>query len=40
MTLGQGYKKVIQYISQALYFLCPKYVRFNTNSFYMRGKSC
>ena len=37
--MGQGHRKVIQYISPDLYILCPKYVRFAINGFHMRGKS-
>ena len=40
VTLGEGHGKVIQYISQDPYILCAKYVRFSSNSFDVRGKSC
>ena len=40
MTLGQGHRKVIQYISPDSYILCAKYLRFSSNSFDVRGKSC
>ena len=39
MTLGQGHRWVSQYISPDLYFLCPKYLRFITNGFDVRGES-
>ena len=39
MILGQGHRKVIQYISPDPYILCPKYIKFSSNSFQMRGKS-
>ena len=39
VTLGQGHRKVTQYISPDPYILCPKYVRFGTNVFDVRGKS-
>ena len=39
VTLGQGHRKVIQYISPDLYILCPKYARFGTNSSDMKGES-
>ena len=39
MTLGQGHREVIQYISWDLYILCLKYVRFGRNGFDVRGKS-
>ena len=39
MILGQGHRKVIQYISPDPYILCPKYTKFSSNSFHMRGKS-
>ena len=38
MTLGEGHKKVIQYISPDPYFLCPKYLRFGSNDFDVRSK--
>ena len=40
VTLGQGHGEVIQYISPDPYILCAKYVRFSSNSFDVRGKSC
>ena len=40
VTLGQGHGKVTQYISPDPYILCAKYLRFNSNGFDMRGKSC
>ena len=40
VTLGQGHRKVIQYISPDSYILCAKYLRFNSNDFDMRDKSC
>ena len=39
VTLGQGHGKVIWYISPDLYILCPKYLRFSSNSFDVIGKS-
>ena len=39
-TLGQGHGVVIQYISPDPYILCAKYLRFSSNGFDMRGKSC
>ena len=39
MTLGQSHSKVIQYISPDLYILCPKYLRFSSDSFDVRGQS-
>ena len=39
VTLGQGHKKVIQYILPDLYFRCPKYLRFSWNGFDVRSKS-
>ena len=39
VTLGQGQRKVIQYIYPDLYFLCPKYLRLSANGFDVRGKS-
>ena len=39
VTLSQGHRKVIQYISPDLFILCYEYVRFGTNGFDMRGKS-
>ena len=40
VTLGQGHGKVIEYISPDPYILCAKYVRFSSNGFDVRGKSC
>ena len=40
VTLGQGYGKVIQYISPDPYNLCAKYLRFSWNGLDVRGKSC
>ena len=40
MTLGQGHRKVIQYISTDSYTLCAKYLKFSSNGFDVRGKSC
>ena len=40
VTLGQGHRKVIDYISPDSYILCAKYLRFSSNSFDVRGKSC
>ena len=40
VTLGQGHEKVIEYISPDPYILCAKYLRFSSNGFDMRGKSC
>ena len=31
VTFGQGHGRVIQYFSQDLYILCPKYLRFSSN---------
>ena len=39
VTLGQGHRKAIQYMSPDLYFLCPKYLRSSSNDFDMRSKS-
>ena len=39
VTVGQGHRKVIQYISPDPYILCVKYLRFSSNGFDMRGKS-
>ena len=33
VTLGQGHRKVIQYISPDPYILCAKYQRFSSNGF-------
>ena len=40
VTLGQGHRKVTQYISQDSYILCAKYLRFSSNGFDVRDKSC
>ena len=40
VILGQGHGKVIKYISPHPYILCAKYLRFSSNSFDVRGKSC
>ena len=40
VTLGQGHRKVIQYISPDSYILCAKYLWFSLNGFDARGKSC
>ena len=40
VTLGQGHWKVIQYIPPDPYIFCAKYLRFSSNSFDVRGKSC
>ena len=37
--LGQGQRKVIQYISPDLYFLCRKYLRLSSNGFDVISKS-
>ena len=39
VALGQGHGKVIQYMFPDLYFLCPKYARFSSNSFDVVTKS-
>ena len=38
VTLGQGQRKVIQYISPDLYILCSKYVKFSINGFAWEAK--
>ena len=38
VTMGQGQRKVIQYISPDLYILCPKYVKFRINGFSWKAK--
>ena len=38
VTLGQGHRKVIPYISPDSYILCAKYVWFSSNGFDVRGK--
>ena len=41
VTLGQGHENVIEYIYPGdPYILCAKYLRFSSNGFDMRGKSC
>ena len=40
VTLGQGQGKVIQYISPDYMFCCPKYLRFSSKDFDLRGKWC
>ena len=40
VTLSQGYGNVIRYISPDPYILCAKYLRFSSNGFDVRGKSC
>ena len=40
VTLGQGHRKVIQYISPDSYILCAKYLKFSSNGFDVRDKSC
>ena len=40
VTLGQGHRKVIEYISPDSYILCAKYLWFSTNGFDVRDKSC
>ena len=39
VTLGQGHRKVIQYISPDSYILCAKYLRFSSNGFDVIDKS-
>ena len=39
VTLGQGDGNV-EYISPDPYIVCAKYLRFSSNGFGMRGKSC
>ena len=39
VTLGKGHRKIIQFISPDIYILCPKYLRFGSNSFDVRDKS-
>ena len=38
--LGQGHRKVIQYISPGSYILCAEYLWLSSNGFDVRGKSC
>ena len=40
VTLGQSNGRVIQYISPDPYILCAKYLRFSSNGFDVRDKSC
>ena len=40
VILGEGHEKVIEYISPDPYILCAKYLRFSSNGFDVRGKSC
>ena len=40
VILGQGHGKVFQYISPDPYIFCTKYLRFSSNGFDVRGKSC
>ena len=40
MTLGQGHRKVSQYIYSDPYILCAEHPRFSSNGFDVRGKSC
>ena len=40
VTLGQGHGKVIQYITPDPNIFCAKYLRFSSNGFDVRGKSC
>ena len=39
LTMGQGHRKVIQYIYPDPYIVCAKYIRFSSNGFDVRGKS-
>ena len=39
VTLGQGHRKVMQYIFPDLYFLSPKHLSFSWNGFGVRNKS-
>ena len=39
VTLGQGHRKLIQYIFIDSYILCAEYQRFSWNGFDVRGKS-
>ena len=38
VTMSQGHKQIISYISLYPYILCLKYVRFGTNGLEVRGK--
>ena len=40
VTLGQGHRKVIQYISPDSYIPCAKLLRFSSNGFDVRDKRC
>ena len=40
VTLGEGHGKVIEYISPDPYIICAQYLRFSSNGFNVRGKSC
>ena len=40
MTLGLGHRKVSQYISLYLYFLCPKHLRSSASGYRVRSKGC
>ena len=40
VTLGQGHRKVIQYISPNSNIICAKYLRFSSNGLDVRGKNC
>ena len=39
VTLGEGHRKVVQYIFPDPYILCAKYLRFSSNGFDVRGNS-
>ena len=39
-TLGQGHRKVIQYICPDSYIPCAKLLRFSSNGFDVRDKRC
>ena len=40
VTLGQGHRNATQYIFIDSYVLCAKYLKFSSNGFDVRGKSC
>ena len=40
VTLGQGHRMVIEYISPDPYILCAIYLRLSWNGLDVRGKSC
>ena len=40
VTLGQGHGMAMQYISLDPYVISTKYVKFSSNGFDVRGKSC